>query len=173
MVAYASSAPPGPACVMAPPLAKNKPVPIAPPIAIMLSCRVPMPRCSSRVSLELTRISPVDARRPLSLEVMRISLVDARRPRYRVIRVMNERRACASHCTRLSRQLSSPASQGPQLRRCCTKYGSQSDLRGSPDPTGGFYAGRAPFRLLQATFGALSFALISEGRLGPPTSLPS
>ena len=51
MMAYASMAPPGPACAMALPLAKNRPVPMAPPMAIMLSWREPMPRLSSRVSL--------------------------------------------------------------------------------------------------------------------------
>ena len=50
MMAYANRAPPGPAWAMAVPLAKNRPVPMAPPIAIMLSCRVPIPRLSSRAS---------------------------------------------------------------------------------------------------------------------------
>ena len=35
---------------MALPLAKNSPVPMAPPMAIMLSCREPMPRSSWRDS---------------------------------------------------------------------------------------------------------------------------
>jgi hypothetical protein len=36
---------------MALPLAKNNPVPMAPPMAIMDSWRSPMPRLSSRVSM--------------------------------------------------------------------------------------------------------------------------
>jgi hypothetical protein len=51
MIPYAITAPPGPDWPMALPLTKNKPVPIAPPMAIMLSCRDPIPRFSSRVSL--------------------------------------------------------------------------------------------------------------------------
>src|SRR5712671_5427328 len=42
MIEYASIAPPGPAWEIAEPLAKNRPVPIAPPIAIMVSWREPM-----------------------------------------------------------------------------------------------------------------------------------
>ncbi|MNE88121.1 hypothetical protein D3C80_1853860 [compost metagenome] len=37
--AYASSAPPGPAEAIAPPLARNNPVPIEPPRAIIVICR--------------------------------------------------------------------------------------------------------------------------------------
>jgi hypothetical protein len=50
-------APPGPARLMALPLAKNSPVPIAPPIAIMLNCREPMPRFSSCDSFEVIELS--------------------------------------------------------------------------------------------------------------------
>src|SRR5260221_9653012 len=47
---------------MAPPLAKNKPVPIAPPMAIMLNCRVPMLRWSPQGSLDVAARSDVAAR---------------------------------------------------------------------------------------------------------------
>src|SRR5450631_2849321 len=53
MVAYAIIAPPGPAWAMAPPLAKNRPVPIAPPMAIMLNCRVPILRWSPQGSFDV------------------------------------------------------------------------------------------------------------------------
>src|SRR3984957_9691025 len=62
MVPWASIAPPGPAWAMAPPLAKNRPVPIAPPIAIMLNCRVPMLRWSPQGSFDVTARSDVAAR---------------------------------------------------------------------------------------------------------------
>src|SRR5271168_4419189 len=45
---------------MAAPLAKNKPVPIAPPMAIMLSCRLPIVRLSSRASPEVMQCPSLD-----------------------------------------------------------------------------------------------------------------
>src|SRR5260370_40745297 len=47
---------------MAPPLAKNKPVPIAPPMAIMLNCRVPMLRWSPQCSFDVAARVDVAAR---------------------------------------------------------------------------------------------------------------
>src|ERR1700730_6259378 len=47
---------------MAPPLAKNRPVPAAPPMAIMLNCRVPMLRWSPQGSFDVAASVGVAAR---------------------------------------------------------------------------------------------------------------